>query len=181
MKKLALITTALVLSLSLWASEIKQEGKRSFEDKAAYRVEYLTIVLDLTDKQASQLKELQGQNHGKVEEIKSTFQPTLDNMKSELKSLRENPSEENREKAKVIREKYKPELEPMRTAMKAEKEKFDKVFMASLSTAQADKYQKLKALKEKYKGQHHKGNMHGGKKPMKPNRQLTPNNAPDQK
>lgn len=180
MRKLALITTTLVLGLTIWAQGPKEQGKKNFEDKAAQRAEYLTIVLDLTDKQVAQFKELQVQNHQKMEEIKGKFQPTMDKMKSELKTLKESSSEDNKEKSKEIREKYKPELEPMKTAMKAEREAQDKAFTSILSKEQAEKHQKLQALKGQNKGQHHRGHANCGNGD-KSKRSLSPKGGPNKK
>ncbi|MEZ5003241.1 MAG: hypothetical protein R2730_09445 [Chitinophagales bacterium] len=152
MNKLALITTALLLSLTIFAQGYRDHDKSTPEEKAAYQKEYLTIVLDLTDDQVGQLEELQKMHQKKVQAIQETYKPTMDEMKAKMKEIKDDP-EFSEEKAKAIKDSYKEKLAPMHDAMKDQKAAFDKELVKILDDAQGKKYMKLQALKEsKHKG-----------------------------
>lgn len=163
MNKLILTVTAMIFSFTLFAQPM-HEAKDGM--KAAHRLEYLTIVLDLTNNQVNSIKTLQEANKQKIDQIKSKYKPTLEEMKSKIKPLRENPSPENKEKVKQIRASYKDQLAPMKTEIKATKEAFKSQLKGYLTPSQLTKFEKLEALKAKQKAERKAdGKKHG--KPMR--------------
>ncbi len=120
------------------------------EEKAEARLEYMTIVLDLTEDQVEKIQKMQVAHGEKLKAIKSKYQPTLDKMKAEMKAVKASTAgdpEAGKAKMKAIHEKYKPDLAPMKEAMDAEKAVFDKNFISVLDSKQAEKYKKLEAIK----------------------------------
>ncbi|MEZ5009025.1 MAG: hypothetical protein R2753_12810 [Chitinophagales bacterium] len=180
MNKLALITTALILSLSVWAQGHHDKQERSPEEKAAYQKEYLTIVLDLNDEQVAQLGDLQKMYQKKAQVIKEKYQPILDEMKTKMQELKNNP-EISEEKAKAIKDGYKEKLAPMHDAMKAQKKAFDKEFVEILNDAQGEKYLKLQALKESRKKEKDNGPRSLEFKKDKPVNKTAPTRSPSTK
>ena len=161
MNRITLVFAVLVFTLSSWAQRPNEHSKISGEEKAAYRLEFLTIVLDLTEKQVGQLSEIQQGSIMAIDKIKTQYQPILDKRDEEFKELKKKSfaaedKAKSKEEMKAVKEKYKNKLAPMRSAIEEEKTVFDKQLIKILSKEQADKYLKLQALKEKYKGDHSK-------------------------
>lgn len=160
----------LAIALSSFMSVVAQPNQtsrgaqNSFEDKSTDRLEYLTIVLDLTSEQTVKIKSLQQKHAEDMKVIKDQYKPIMDKMRAELKATREAAGENDatvKDKMKAIHAKYEPQLEPMKKQMAAEKDKFDNSLIGILDKNQSEKYLKLKALKEANKAAH-KANFKNG-------------------
>jgi hypothetical protein len=165
----------LMLALAFTCLTVSAQGtnrspgstKLDMEEKAEERLEYMTIVLDLTPEQVAKIKKMQLAHGEKLNAIKSQYQPILDKMKAEMKAVKastEGNPEAGKAKMKIIHEKYKPDLAPMKAAMEAEKAVFDKNLIGVLDANQAEKYKKLEAIKAAKK-EEMKGRWEEGKHP----------------
>lgn len=131
-----------------------QGGKHS-SDHAANRLEYLSIVLDLTETQHAGIRDLQSEHIAAVTGINETFKPVMDEMREVLKNIRlENLDggesfESSREKAESVRAQYEEQLAPMRKALDDERDAFHERLKALLQPDQLEKYEALTAWKEK--------------------------------
>jgi hypothetical protein len=156
-----------MLALAFAGFTVSAQGpdRTSMEEKAADRLEYMTIVLDLNTEQVAKIQKLQVAHVEKLKAIKTKYQPIMDKMKAEMKAVKASTAgdpEAGKAKMKAIHEKYKPELAPMKAAMDAEKDVFDKNLINVLDTKQAEKYKKLEAMKAAKKEEMHRGDWDEG-------------------
>ena len=162
MRHVIILLITIVTAYPSFANEFDEPGKhgpkmqRTLEERAESKLEFLSIVLDLTENQLYEIQSLQAEHLASVTVIKELYQPVLDNMKAELKQIRletDATFTEAREKAKSVRENYDPQLAPMRSALKEEQSSFDKVLAGIFTSEQNEKYTQLKAFKDEKKGQ----------------------------
>ena len=165
MKTIAITFLAVILTFPIFAGNQSPSSQVTPEEKAQSKLEYLGIVLDLTEKQSSEISKHQASHVHKINNIKTEYQPIIDKMKVELKEIR-GKSEDNfgfaQEDAKDVREKYKVELEPMKISLKTEKDNLQAAVKSLLNPTQLTKYEALIDWKERNKPMKHKPRPHGG-------------------
>jgi gas vesicle protein len=154
MKNLLTALLALAVTAPAFGGEI-QDGGRTLDENAANRLEYLAIVLDLSEEQAAGFRDLQVDHVQRMKDIKDQYQPLMDSLRSELEDIRhENMDTEGkfgyaRNEARSVRDKYEEKLIPMRDALKSEKDAFNDQLVTILSDEQQQKYEQLKDWKER--------------------------------
>ena len=149
--KFYIVLIAIFASLPTHARQEAQQHHRTMEDRVESRLEYLSIVLDLSDAQITDIRTLQQDHISSVKEIRSDFEPVLTELKNALKDIRlgsEGNFDASRDAAKEVREVFKPQLEPMKEAINSERAAFDRVLAQVFSPQQSERYEALKAFKE---------------------------------
>ncbi|MCP4123295.1 MAG: hypothetical protein GY751_16200 [Bacteroidetes bacterium] len=150
MKNYIVILTLFASITANTAFAARQEHQTQ-EDRLENRLEFLSIVLDLTEDQVVDIRSLQQSHISTVKNIRTEYEPVMNELKEALKTIRlqsEGNIEASRQAAKEVREGYKPQLEPMKQAIKTERTAFNEVLAQMFSTEQQEKYQALKAFKE---------------------------------
>ena len=129
------------------------------EERSEIRLQYLTVVLDLTDEQVSGIRGLQRDHLAAVGNIREDFSDVIGALEDALSQIRQNSEgdlEADKRAAKVVRQEYKLELRPMQDAIKIERTAFEETLVQMFSAEQSEKYMSLKELREQKKALHHK-------------------------
>jgi hypothetical protein len=153
MRNLIIIIT-LLASTSAYAGQGAQNEHQSLEERIENRINHLSIILDLTDTQVSDIINLQQEHISSVKSIRTEYDPVLNELEAALKEVRlqsEGNFEASKEAAKSIREGYKPKLQPMKEAINSERISFNQVLAQVFSEKQLEKFEALRSLQKEKK------------------------------